>query len=236
MQRPGIYVIKHVLTGKLYVGQTGSFERRWQQHREALQGGVHHNVRLQELWDGDGPEAFEFNEVEVAPSHLDPTQLQHWLLSRETMLVRTYKKAGIALNIVDPELVETTAYLTHQKVVPSRITTELRSLKPRIDEAQKSLRRLEVKHAEQSKRLADVRHEEGSVIAKVAAMFSRAAREHLTQLERRALEEHESLKALDFAFQREKAQLDQLLQHRRDLHNSYPGNVKRRQRRHRFMF
>lgn len=48
---PGIYMIKNVKTGMVYVGSSKLVRKRIKQHLSFLGGGKHHNHRLQEAWN-----------------------------------------------------------------------------------------------------------------------------------------------------------------------------------------
>jgi group I intron endonuclease len=56
----GIYLIRCRANGYCYVGKSVNIERRWNQHADALNGGTHHNRRLQRDWNLYGPNAFAF--------------------------------------------------------------------------------------------------------------------------------------------------------------------------------
>lgn len=57
----GVYIIRCLPTGELYVGGTKiKFERRVVNHKSALRDGHHHVRLLQARWDEYGPDAFEF--------------------------------------------------------------------------------------------------------------------------------------------------------------------------------
>ena len=50
--RIGIYGIRNLLNGKIYVGKTGmNFGDRWDSHRSLLNNGKHDNPHLQRAWD-----------------------------------------------------------------------------------------------------------------------------------------------------------------------------------------
>jgi group I intron endonuclease len=137
VNQPGIYAIIHVLSGKRYVGQTTSFDRRWAQHKEALDGGFHHNARLMTLWKADGPYAFEFKALEQAPAYLNGKQLQEWLAKREAYYISTHKATASALNIIDAEFVETRASRAPApKSHNSQVFAEIGVLKPEIAAAE----------------------------------------------------------------------------------------------------
>lgn len=61
----GIYQIRNLVNGKVYVGSAVNFGSRWQLHRSLLARGKHHSVLLQRSWDKHGPEKFVFEIIEM---------------------------------------------------------------------------------------------------------------------------------------------------------------------------
>jgi hypothetical protein len=49
--RGGIYAIRHVESGKMYIGSAKDFAERWNGHRKDLRRGRHPNRHLQNAWD-----------------------------------------------------------------------------------------------------------------------------------------------------------------------------------------
>lgn len=77
MEFPGIYCITCQANKKQYIGQTSlSIRERWNQHRQDLHIGRHHNRWLQSDWNLYRPEQFTIEVLEVVT---DPV----WLLDRE---------------------------------------------------------------------------------------------------------------------------------------------------------
>ena len=63
--RIGIYGIRNLLNGKVYIGKTGmNFGDRWDSHRSLLNNGKHDNPHLQKAWDKYGQDNFEFIIIE----------------------------------------------------------------------------------------------------------------------------------------------------------------------------
>jgi group I intron endonuclease len=56
----GVYVIQHLASGRRYVGSAVSFKKRWREHINAIERGVHHSSYLQRCWRKHGPDAFSF--------------------------------------------------------------------------------------------------------------------------------------------------------------------------------
>lgn len=81
----GIYKIENKINGKLYVGSTVNFTRRWWKHRALLRHGKHPNSHLQASWDKYGEDAFSFSIVEQC--------LNDSLLSREQFYIDKLRPA-----------------------------------------------------------------------------------------------------------------------------------------------
>lgn len=77
----GIYQIRCIPTGKIYIGSSKDIASRWRKHRYALRMGYHCASQLQQDWQLYGRSAFVFSILEqVSP---EPTRLfereQAWL-------------------------------------------------------------------------------------------------------------------------------------------------------------
>ena len=66
-----IYGIRHIASGRMYVGSAVRTNARWRQHRSQLQRGTHHSRHLQAAWNKYGAEAFEFVVLEMVPASDD---------------------------------------------------------------------------------------------------------------------------------------------------------------------
>lgn len=76
----GIYAIRHVESGKFYIGSATNFWRRWSKHRLLLSRGCHDNRHLQRAWNKFGAIAFVFEIVEVVGNEADLIRVeQEWL-------------------------------------------------------------------------------------------------------------------------------------------------------------
>ena len=59
----GIYMIQNKVNGKIYIGQGVDIERRWKDHKRELKGNRHHNTHLQNSWNINGEDNFEFTII-----------------------------------------------------------------------------------------------------------------------------------------------------------------------------
>lgn len=68
----GIYAIKNLANGKVYVGQSRDVKKRWAWHKSHLNKGTHGNEHLQRAWNKYGETNFCFELVDVCePFELD---------------------------------------------------------------------------------------------------------------------------------------------------------------------
>lgn len=77
----GVYKIKNETNGKVYVGSTNNFTKRWFKHRALLRHNKHQNSHLQAAWNKYGESSFTFSIIEECP--IDS------LLSREQFYIDT---------------------------------------------------------------------------------------------------------------------------------------------------
>jgi len=62
--KSGIYQIRNKKNGKVYIGSTANFKKRWRVHRSSLRGGYHFNEHLQRAWNKYGEFSFAFEILE----------------------------------------------------------------------------------------------------------------------------------------------------------------------------
>ena len=64
----GIYQIRCLPTGKIYIGSAKNLRVRWAQHRGSLRRDTHPNAHLQRSWGLYGEANFDFTVVELVDS------------------------------------------------------------------------------------------------------------------------------------------------------------------------
>lgn len=79
----GVYRIKNMINGKIYIGSSLYAEQRMRRHKSNLNAGKHHSIHLQRSWDKHGASAFEFELLEVVE--------EENLLAREQFYMDLYK-------------------------------------------------------------------------------------------------------------------------------------------------
>lgn len=60
----GIYQIRNLVNGKVYVGSSKNILNRWAQHKRDLKRGTHYNDALQRAWNKHGEDGFIFEILE----------------------------------------------------------------------------------------------------------------------------------------------------------------------------
>lgn len=67
----GVYVIRCLATGEVYVGSSVNLRARLSEHRSTLRHGLHYNRALQEAWTKYGESSFQIEIVEVVDTPAD---------------------------------------------------------------------------------------------------------------------------------------------------------------------
>lgn len=82
--KSGIYIIKNIITNKVYVGSAVSIKERFYRHKKDLRKGKHHSILLQRSWDKYGENNFDFIILEYVKEKIH-------LLSVEQVFLDYYK-------------------------------------------------------------------------------------------------------------------------------------------------
>jgi group I intron endonuclease len=87
----GIYQIKQISTGRIYIGSTKRFEHRKYIHLRDLSKGAHHCSYLQRVWNNAKGEGFEFTLIETVEDVL-------MLIVREQAHIDAVRPTGLLMN------------------------------------------------------------------------------------------------------------------------------------------
>jgi group I intron endonuclease len=63
----------------VYIGSSSNIERRWKNHRKALEESRHHCQKLQTAWRRSGKDRFEFGIIEECTQEVLLEREQYWL-------------------------------------------------------------------------------------------------------------------------------------------------------------
>ena len=61
----GVYHIKNLVNGKVYIGSSIDINKRWKEHINSLRIFKHHSYKLQRAWDKHGEDNFSFEIIEI---------------------------------------------------------------------------------------------------------------------------------------------------------------------------
>lgn len=76
-ERPGVYAIRNIVNGKVYIGSASNISKRWSRHRKDLRSNEHRNRHLQAAWNLYGEDSFEFIIIELTDRLTE--REQHWM-------------------------------------------------------------------------------------------------------------------------------------------------------------
>tara|TARA_Y100000296_G_C5051910_1_gene195276 strand:- start:44 stop:655 length:612 start_codon:yes stop_codon:yes gene_type:complete len=87
------YLIMNTINGKVYIGQSTQYSRRWADHRIRLRKNKHENKHLQRDYDEHGKDAFVFEVIEELP----PDTSSELLLEKEREQIIEHLKRDVIL-------------------------------------------------------------------------------------------------------------------------------------------
>lgn len=64
-----IYKIINIKNGKIYIGQTKDYKRRFDEHTKLLSQNKHYNFHLQKSWNNYGEDSFKFEVIEYTEDY-----------------------------------------------------------------------------------------------------------------------------------------------------------------------
>jgi group I intron endonuclease len=80
LHQSGIYCIRNIVSGRIYVGSAVKIYARWKTHRSALGNNKHHSGKLQGSWNKHGKDAFVFEVLELISDKIDLiVREQYWI-------------------------------------------------------------------------------------------------------------------------------------------------------------
>lgn len=76
----GVYIIKHILSNKIYVGSSCDVKKRMKDHFYFLNTNRHHSQHLQNSWNKYGKDQFVFKQVKECQSIKEALEIEQALL------------------------------------------------------------------------------------------------------------------------------------------------------------
>lgn len=95
MRSSGIYEIRNMVSGRVYVGSATIISRRFAQHKCDLRKGRHHSRLLQNSWNKHGEDAFRFSVIELCDPGSLAIREAFWMKERHA----TSAKLGFNLRL-----------------------------------------------------------------------------------------------------------------------------------------
>jgi len=87
------YSITNTINGKVYIGQSTQYSRRWTTHKRNLRKNKHENKHFQQDWNEYGEDAFVFEVIEELP----PDTSSELLLEKEREQIIEHLKRDVIL-------------------------------------------------------------------------------------------------------------------------------------------
>lgn len=96
----GIYWIKNLATGEIYIGESTNIEARKEYHLEHLRRGNHPNIKLQFSWNDYKEHNFEFKVLATLDEEVfkNPVYQKCILLWFENVYIRKYNTRELGFN------------------------------------------------------------------------------------------------------------------------------------------
>ncbi len=80
ISKSGIYQIRCLVNGKVYIGSAVNIQERWKNHRSVLKRRMHHSSYLQNSWNKYGADQFVFEVLQLVAEKTDLIHIeQEWL-------------------------------------------------------------------------------------------------------------------------------------------------------------
>jgi len=148
----GVYAIRNLVTGKIYIGSAVNFRRRFNAHRLRLRNGDHHSIRLQSSWNKHGESAFAFEVLEIVEDRgLLLESEQRWLDAHVPHGANGYNvlpRAGSRLGVRNtPEAIEKTASALRGRKRPRELVERLAAMKRGTKHSEETKEKCRAAHA-----------------------------------------------------------------------------------------
>lgn len=75
----GVYEIRNIVDGNIYIGSSSDIKARWRTHKRTLKLNKHHNPYLQRSWIKHGEDCFSFSVIEYCETELLILREQYYI-------------------------------------------------------------------------------------------------------------------------------------------------------------
>jgi len=110
----GIYQIKNINDGSIYIGSSVNIRKRWNLHRTELRQNVHHNSHLQNAWNKYGEIFFEFAILQEVTNLEELIALEQRYLDEFRPAYNICKIAGSPLGRITSEETKAKLRMLHK--------------------------------------------------------------------------------------------------------------------------
>lgn len=108
----GIYYIKNIINGKMYIGYAKNIRKRWNYHKMELRLNIHPNEKLQNAWNLYKEDNFLFEVAELCEIFELPRREHHWA----TIFYTCDRDKGYNIRPTDPEDIKKVSEETRKKI------------------------------------------------------------------------------------------------------------------------
>lgn len=128
----GIYSIKNLKSGRMYIGSSYNIRARWNKHKRDLRRGKHHSLPLQRAFDKYGEQSFEFKMLIICR--------QQDMLLYEQRAIDAFNSCDNGYNV--SKIAGSRAGVKHAPEVIAKLKLAAKNRAPKSDEYRKKMAKI----------------------------------------------------------------------------------------------